>query len=282
MNGRQRISDSSLMRGRRDLSGAVAVPDPAQDPAARNYIFICLAAMVVLLVVLLYQGLGTGSLIPVLVGIMGVVTRWRIGPLLLIVALAGLYYIEMIRYYGIVRPPEFETPELSDVLLGGAVVVYAAAHYRLQGLLHEIVPRAPSRPGRRQGALHDPQPEPSACRSTRAVPESELAWLFCVPGWAAAAVVLWLALPAPVSYLATHVELRPQDWQAGLLVWSLGVGLLVLNSFVNYAGFRRLGAAEARLVLQDVAWRETRREQGRINRWLAWARLRRQRREEKP
>lgn len=278
MNGRESLSDSAVVRGRRDSSGAAAPEDLANDPVVRNYVFVGLAAVVVMLVVLLYQGLGTGSLMPVLVGIMGVVTRWRAAPLLVVIALAGLYYVEMIRYYGIARQPEFELPELADVVLAGAVVLYAAAHYRLQGLVQEIVPREP---GRRRAAHLATQPEPAARRSTRAVPESELAWLVFVPAWAAAALALWLALPGPVFYLANHVEMRPQDWQAGLLVWSLGIGLLVLNSLVSYAGHRRLGAAEAQLFLQDVAWRETRREQGRINRWLAWARVRRQRREEK-
>lgn len=281
MSGRTSLPESAVTRGRGNQNGAAAPEDLANEPAVRNYIFVGLAAVVVMLVVLLYQGLGTGSLIPVLLGIMGMVTRWRAAPLLVLLALAGLYYVEMIRYYGISRGVEFETPELADVVLAGAMVLFAAAHYRLQGLIHEIVPRGLRQPSRRRAAPLDAQPEPPTQRSVRAVPESELAWLVFAPAWAAAALALWLALPSPVMNLANHVGLRPQDWQAGMLVWSLGVGLLVLNSLVSYVGHRKLGAAEARLYLQDVAWRETRREQSRINRWLAWARLRRQRREEK-
>jgi hypothetical protein len=41
-----------------------------------------------------------------------------------------------------------------------------------------------------------------------------------------------------------------------------------------------MSVEEATLLLQDTLWLETRREQGRINRWLAWARLRSRRRKE--
>ena len=43
---------------------------------------------------------------------------------------------------------------------------------------------------------------------------------------------------------------------------------------------RQMTAAEGELSLQDTLWRETRREQRRLNRWLAWAELRRRRKEQ--
>ena len=271
-------SDLSASRSRRERPGSHSqMGELAEDPVVRNYVLIALAAVVVLLVVLLYQGLGTGSLVPALVGIMGVVTRWRSAPVLVLLALAGLYYIEMLRFFGTVRPPGLDTAELADVLLAGAVLIYAAAHYRLQGLVHEIVPRESKKAGQPVVRVAG---ELSPRRSTAAVPQSEFALTAFIPGWAAAALALWLTLPTAVPYLGTYVELRPQDWQAGLLVWVVGVALLVLTSVMQYVGYRRMSEAEARLFLQDAVWRETRREQRRINRWLAWARLRRQRREE--
>jgi len=49
------------------------------------------------------------------------------------------------------------------------------------------------------------------------------------------------------------------------------------------ASYVRLASAtpeESLLYLQDQSWRHTRREQGNLNRWLTWARLRVQRKKE--
>ncbi len=280
--GRARVTDSTVAHARREeVKGPPDRGALVNDPTVRNYVYVCLGALVVILFALLHQGLGTGSLMPVLVGIMGVVTRWRVTPLLLIVALTALYYIEMVRYLGIYRTPGYEGPELADLVLAGAVLIYTAGFYRFLGLYQEIIPRDAAKPA----------PDLPARRSLDVVPHNELAWLPLVTVWAVVALGVWLLLPlllrqlvgvagwwlpaAEVPYLLGQVDLRPQDWQALLLVWTVGVGLLVLSGLLHYLGARRMTVAEAELLLQDVIWRETRREQRRISRWLAWARARR-------
>jgi hypothetical protein len=57
--------------------------------------------------------------------------------------------------------------------------------------------------------------------------------------------------------------------------------VLAVAALLRYLALRRMTPPEAGLYLQDVLWRETRREQRRLNRWLAWAWLRRRRREER-
>jgi hypothetical protein len=66
-----------------------------------------------------------------------------------------------------------------------------------------------------------------------------------------------------------------------LLVWLLGLVFLVASALLSYLAQGRARPEEAALVLQDEAWRETSREQRRIQRWRVWAR-RRQRRKEQP
>ena len=51
------------------------------------------------------------------------------------------------------------------------------------------------------------------------------------------------------------------------------------SGLIAYLGQYRLTADEAALYLQDELWRQTRREQSRINRWLAWAVQRHKRRD---
>src|SRR5262249_7081506 len=75
---RPRSTASGSVATRASQDTAEPIWDPKglnDDPAVRNYVLVCLAALVVLLVALLYQDVGTVSLAPVLVGMLGVVTR---------------------------------------------------------------------------------------------------------------------------------------------------------------------------------------------------------------
>lgn len=65
------------------------------------------------------------------------------------------------------------------------------------------------------------------------------------------------------------------------LLWVVGGGTALVCGLLRCWAWRQLTPEEALLYLQDVAWRETRREQRRLNRWLAWAWLQRSRREGK-
>ena len=64
-----------------------------------------------------------------------------------------------------------------------------------------------------------------------------------------------------------------------MLLWVFGLLLVLAAGAVAYLGQQRLTPEEAAMFLQDELWRQTRREQARLGRWLAWATLRRRRRE---
>jgi hypothetical protein len=155
-------------------------------------------------------------------------------------------------------------------------VGYIVGHYRLQGLLHNV---APLDPRRREGPPRWhffrfywlPRLAPQR-RSSRGVSPYEVPLLLLtLPAAALTAQLLWAALTPPWR-LANL--LPPPLCRFLLLVWFLGVGVLVTAAALQHWKRLRMSADEAALLLQDVLWVETRREQRRINRWLAWAHLR--------
>lgn len=188
---------------------------------------------------------------------------------------------------------------LSDLVLCGAVLAYTAAHYRLLGLtvlLYPIDPGPAGKPGARPLAAGE------ARRSGASAPPREIVLLLALlPIWVAAAGLGWkwladrrppvLELP-PELWRGLDPQFQPSGgrivlelpgalWRAMLLAWALGLGGLVIAAVVGYLAQRRMSAAEAELYLQDVAWRETCREQRQLGLWLAWGRLRQRRKEKR-
>ena len=54
------------------------------------------------------------------------------------------------------------------------------------------------------------------------------------------------------------------------IIWGLGGLVLIASTVIGYLAWRRMTPDEAAVVLQDTVWTETRREERKINRWLAW------------
>jgi hypothetical protein len=265
-------------------------PAPTRDPAERAYALCCLGGVLVIVLALSQRGLDTGSMVPVLIGVAGVAFRWRTAPVLLIVALVfeylGLWRVMMflaLRYWGLTgvfwrsaapRPSDW----LVNGLLGIGVLIYVSAQYRLLGLTLNIVPPDPRRSRRANRRLLAANATAPLRRSSASVSGVEIALLLAtLPIWPVLASWVWEQLPQRWYELG----LPPPLWRMLILAWSTGVGLLVTASLLTQLSQQQMSRVEAVSVLQDVVWRETRREQRRINRWLAWARVRRQRREEK-
>jgi hypothetical protein len=210
-----------------------------------------LAALSVILLVLLHEGMRRWSFLPVLLGLLGVTLRWRITPLLLLIVLGGLLLIGDPMNRALLSRPPVRGFSLADWLLCGAVLAFCIAQYRM-----------PSTPK----------------ESTRLLASVEIGGLvLSLPIWAFLAQLCWRLVPLNVQAYG----LTPRGWHGIVLIWLLGMGVLVVAGVLSYFGRRRLRVQEARLLLQDAFWQETSREQRRLNSWLAWARLRR-RRKEKP
>jgi hypothetical protein len=252
------------------------------QPAVRAYMVLALAALAVIFSTQLEQGAGLGSLLVLLAGLLGVTARLHAAPLLFLLVLVAQQILWRVSHPGFhrgVAPPS--VLQVSDVVLCGAVLAYVMAHYRLQGLLGDVVPREPRR---REGPPRWrfwryywlPRPAPER-RSRRGVSATEIPiLLLTLPAAALGAQFIWAVLAPRWGPL----QLAPPVWRLLVLAWGLTVALLLVGTVLQQWRRRQMSVEEARLLLQDALWLETRREQGRINRWLAWARLRRRRQKE--
>jgi hypothetical protein len=267
-----------------------AEPPPATpEQGERTYLFLCLVALLLMLAVLLERGERERALFPVLIGLAGLVLRWRITPLLLVGTLAAALFYNAYWRGHLRHQAELRSlaTTLSDLALCIAVLAFLAGFYRLQGLTVAIFPRDPRRRSAAGGpALNRTRPE-------LLVTAAELALLLgMLPFWAGLAHFLYPELIGGARVLDRNpAEGLGNGWEAvaGVvavtlrsrrLILGLGGVALVASTVIGYLAWRRMSAAEAELALQDVAWEETRAEQRRIARWSAWGNIRASRRED--
>jgi hypothetical protein len=236
------------------------------------YLIICLVSLGTILMVMLQKGAGMAALLPILAGLIGLGTRF--GPIMFLVTL-GLA-LNILPFFGssYSRPGFIDLPGL---LLCGGVLAYAMAHYRLQGLVNHIFPPDPRRrealPKKRGffSFLFQRHPVVKSRRSARSLSSLEILWLIvCLPIFAGLAQLIWIHLPTQ----GTNPGLRAPIWHAIILTWLFGSTWFIGAGLLGYLRFRNMTGEEAALYLQDIVWADSRREQRRINRWVAWARLR--------
>src|SRR5262249_21681214 len=148
-------------------------------------------------------------------------------------------------------------------------LIFCAGYYRLLGVASHIFPADPRRRGRR-----DTAPEQ---RSPARVTSVEILTLVTgLPLWLALAWLWWRWL----ERRQTALDIDDRWWQLMVLAWLFGVVAVVASALLRYAAQGQMRPEEATLFLQDTLWRETSREQRRINRWITWARRRSRRKEE--
>jgi len=92
--------------------------------------------------------------------------------------------------------------------------------------------------------------------------------LLAVAAVSTGALAVWLLTQSRPAPLRTH----PEQWQLGLIIWILVMPVIVVAVVTSYVHWRNASPEEARLILADELWRQTRREQRRVTRWTAWAR----------
>jgi hypothetical protein len=239
----------------------------------KPYLTVGLVALGVIAAVLLQSTSGIVAFIPVVAGIAGGLSG--LGPTLVVVSVAVC-----------LNAPAFVEPATSrrmimDGVLCAAVLAYVIAHARAQAILAYIYPadhgpRAVSagQTGLR-GLFRRSRPARQR-RSAELVSEPEVsAMIWSLPVWAVLAHYVLLAAPEDVVVAG----LPPPFGQVVILVWSIGLIWYVVFGFLAYLRYRQMRADEATVCLQDMLWAETRREQRRVNRWLAWHRGRQRRKE---
>jgi hypothetical protein len=227
---------------------------------------------------LVSRGLWPWALIPTTLGLVGVTARWRLAtPVLLILVGFLLLLAAFLAVETGSALPRFHPFQLPDLLLCGALFVYAACHYRLLGLTTSIFPRELRRSvteQARQQALGSPttgRSQPRQARSPLTVSANEVGLLLVsVPLWVLIGQGAWLWLGTQHS----GFNVSDDFYRIILLVWLLGFGFLVVLAVLAYVRRSLMTRDEAALYLQDVQWLETRAEQRLINRWLTKARRR--------
>jgi hypothetical protein len=243
------------------MTDTAALPDAdaVRKAAVRNYEIVCLVALAVLALALLQSGHGAWSAMPLTVGVLGVVARMGLAPVLLLVALLFQLFEHWMS-----QPAPHAPFRVADLLQCAAVLAYVSGHYRLQGLTGSMVPLDPR------------DKEAAKQRSRRPVPPQEFTILLSsLLVWAGLAQLVWLCLPDETWQ---YLRLPPTAWRIIVLLWAVGLALLLASGLINYLSRETMTKDEAALILQDVLWREYRGEQRSANRWVAWARLRYQRR----
>jgi hypothetical protein len=246
-----------------------------QKNREQHYVVLCVLMLFVVLLLLLHVGVGIWSFLPTLIGAMGVFLRWRLTPLLTLLLLAGVLFAhETFPQTGLyqsiaVAPERFS---LSAWFLCGVVLAYVVAQCRLNALSVGCFPGERRRDESDESRLNQ-------AGSGRLISSQELGGLLVsLPVWALLAQVCWNVLPSG----GADESLSSQTGRAVLLMWITILSILASASTLGYLGLRRLGAAEALLLLQDLFWQETRPEQRRLFHWLTWAKLQRRRRKEQP
>jgi hypothetical protein len=277
------------------MTNADKGPTPLRfQPSVRGYTILALTALMALILALIENDRDLlGVLLLAAVGAAGVVMRWRAGPPLVLLGLAVLEWFHVIN-----RPAflgaEWEESLFMDVVLAAAVLAYAAAHYRLMAMVHTAFPRDPRRPppaprGRDGRRLPAP-PDARTQRSAHLPGPWEMPLLAIAAAvWAVAVAGFWLIVSAAPPPAFLPIEPRSPEaaraaaswWHIWLLIFLVGLTTAVLAGAAAYLRWVCAPPEHHLLYLQDQAWRETRREQNRINRFLTWARLRAQRRKEK-
>jgi hypothetical protein len=257
-------------------------PPLSSQSAVVGYTIFCLTALMGLALALMEND-HEMLLILLLtaVGVLGVVARWRAAPSVLLLGLAVLELYHRAAWQAYSGAVDWRGAAFIDAVLCAAVLAYSAGLYRLLSLAHTILPidsRPPPSATARQGRR---RPKPFGLRQRRSpgLPKPwEMALLaMTAVGWAAAVSGFWVILSAVPPPLSMSREL----WRGLLLIFTVGLATAILAGAVAYLGWITATPEEHLLFLQDQTWRETRREQNQINRWLTWARLRAQRRKEK-
>jgi hypothetical protein len=258
------------------MTGVDQTKDLLKAPGVVRYILACLSALAIIFVVMLERTFVILALLPVVAGLLGGMTS--LGPVLLIVAIA--VSLNQLPF----AETQFSRSVILDTILCAAVLIYVMAQFRLQSLalwVFPLDPRLRDKRGPEPGRFflfRMPRKMVRRRRSAGLVSTTEI-WLmlFIALMVALLAQLLWFTVPSETA----NPGLLGPVWHAILVVWTVGIAWFVAAGWIDYRQQSRMTVAEATLYLQDAVWAETRREQRRLNRWLAWSRIRRQRQVER-
>jgi hypothetical protein len=251
-------------------------PEQASDAAdPRHYQILCGLALGFVVLTQVEHGFLFGTLLVGVAGLVGILARWRGGPLLFLAMVGVSQSAPAMLGYVLVRQSARSVVDINSLLFAAGVLIYVAGLYRLQALWHNILPLDPRQragPLRRGFPWFTELPDivPHR-REPGSLTRREIGFLLLTAAIAVGlAQVIWLALAAPPAQLEMPVRL----WQAVLLAWALLTAWFVVAQILLLRKRRRLLIPAALMLLQDELWTATRGDQRRAQRWLAWHRVR--------
>lgn len=253
-----------------------------QSSLGRCYCFTGLGAQLILAVVLMQAG-GIPALAPVVIGSLGLLMRWTATPVLfLCMFVYFLAFPDGLPVWNVPSDIPRSFCRIQDMILVFFVAVYFVCYFRMLSLSHYAL--SPDR-----GPRSDMRGSSPVLRVTRNTFESELSPV--------AITLLIMVLITQIAYLMMNhllIDMRafpPVHWVDDLssrhrmswspefpvalhrlLVFILGMTTLmgIIGFSLWYWGLNRLSAQEARMVILDTSWRESRRELNRQAKWRAW------------
>ncbi len=255
------------------MSGDHPIPPDLPPVQPQNYQVLCGIALAAMFLVLLQQGLMLFGLAALLLGSAAVLLRARLSPLLVLLVVVGG---ELTRQYLFPALQLRGALDVEDVVLCAATLAYVAGHYRLIALWSNILPPDPRQryhkdahavvPLRRLGKIAR-QHRPAGQMS-----RGELAsFVLQLPLFALLAQGVWMIVGAR---RALH-EFSPRWMQFLQLAWGLALAVFLASQLFRVWRLVSMDRMTAQVLLQDELWQETRGEQRRIGRWLAWFKVRR-------
>lgn len=252
------------------------VETPSETPIAElglsYYLFLGFSGLVVLCLVLLDR-LDIFALIPTGIGALGLATFLipaRFGVLRKPLYFAPVFVLLSLAVFLGISYSSLETSvQLMDLLAAPALLAYLGAQYRLFALCGAAVPVDPRpRLDRPNGDLPEPRPpeqvtprEPIRLIAVMAacMIVGQLAWQWVMSDWLAIG-----------NDMPEYLALKTVPWRMISLIWLLGSGMILLIGVFRLLRIYRMSRDESAMVAVDTLWAETRGEQRRIARWIAW------------
>ncbi len=256
-----------------------ARPAAADGDAARDYLFMGVAAALVIGLVLLARSGGNPFVLLALVpALMALLVRATALPALF---LGSLVYLALCPDGLPMTPPPAIVSRshfrVVDLVLVAAAAVYFVAHFRLASLKYRVlaatayVPKAPG--GAKSPAV------PVARRGVGAGGDEYARAFAQLLALTLAAAVAWQALAVlavePLRVPPLRVDLLVgNDLPSRFLLGAgaVGFGALGFGALVGYWRASKVRPEVARQYLLDLAWRDNRRELSRREKWRAWGR----------
>jgi hypothetical protein len=249
-----------------------AAPPPA-DQRALAYLVAGAVSLALLVLIQVRQGQWVAAnLLLVVIGGWGLLARFRVAPVLvlLLVALGEV----LRRYFSLDFRWEMERQQETtlrpvDVLRSVAVLGYVVAHYRLQGLHRHIFPpdyRLAAQHALRGPGLHWGRAHVERRRGAQTMPPLEVPlFILSLPVFALLGQLAWNTLAHPRDVL----EWDPWIGRLAVILVTLVLAVTLTAALLRTWRRRQMVPDEARLLLQDALWNETRGEQRWLTRWLA-------------